>query len=57
MAGPGEPTRDPEEALRVAVVAAVQAGDTGRARALLDVLDAKPSPAVVVTLKSKKVLG
>jgi hypothetical protein len=41
---------DPDEALRGAIVAAVYAGDTGRARALLDVLDAKPSLTPVSTL-------
>ena len=45
-AGTGFP--DPDEALKVAIVAAVWAGDTGRARALLDVLDVKPSAVRVI---------
>jgi hypothetical protein len=36
---------DADEALRVAIVAAVYAGDTGRARTLLAILDRKPSAA------------
>jgi hypothetical protein len=39
---------DPEEALKVAIVAAVFAADTERARALLDLLDAKPTVPVLV---------
>jgi hypothetical protein len=46
---------DPDEALRLAIVAAVYAGDTVRARALLDVLDAKPATAPVLTLKPRRV--
>jgi hypothetical protein len=55
--GPTEPPRipaDPDEALRVAIVAAVYAGDTGRARALLDVLDAKPERGAVLALAQRK---
>ena len=39
---------DADEALRVAIVAAVYAADTRRARALLDVLDAKPTTRALV---------
>ena len=44
---------DPDEALKVAIVAAVWAGDTGRARALLDVLDVKPSAMRVIPTPTK----
>ena len=41
---------DPDDALRAAIKAAVDAGDLGRATALLEVLKATPKPAVVLTL-------
>jgi hypothetical protein len=44
------PPLDSDEALKIAIVAAVHAGDTVRARALLDVLDATPSVAPVLAL-------
>jgi hypothetical protein len=41
----------------VAIVAAVYAGDTGRARALLDVLEAQPTTAAVIPMTSKRIPG
>jgi len=51
------PSLDPDEALKVAIVAAVCAGDTKRARALLDVLDARPAATPVVALTSSQPRG
>ncbi len=45
---------DTDEAIRTAAKLAIDAGDLGRARALLDLLDAKPKPAAVLTLASKR---
>jgi hypothetical protein len=50
----GPPPLDPDEALKIAIVAAVHAGDTARARALLDVLDGTPSVAPVLALRPKR---
>ncbi len=48
---PAEPSpADPDAALKGAIGAAVAAGDLARARALLDVLEASPRPATVLTL-------
>ena len=53
-----EPQRiDPDEALRVAIKAAVDVGDVARARALLDILEAKPKPAPVVRLEARRGKG
>ena len=45
---------DPDEALRVAIKAAVDAGDTARAMALLEVLRSSPKPALVVDLAARR---
>lgn len=50
----GAPWPDPDAALRVAIVAAVHTGDTRRARALLDVLDAKSTSASVLSIGRKQ---
>lgn len=50
----GQPTTDPDEALRVAIKAALDAGDLARASALLEVLKASPKPATVVQLAPRK---
>jgi hypothetical protein len=44
------PSLDTDDAIRVAAKLAIDAGDIGRARALLDALDAKPKPATVLSL-------
>ena len=44
---------DPDEALKMAIVAAVSAGDIGRARALLNILDVKPSVVRVIPTPTK----
>jgi hypothetical protein len=41
---------DADEAIRTAAKAAIDAGDLTRARALLQLLDAKPKPAPLLTL-------
>ena len=43
-----KPSVDPDEALREAVKAALDAGNLARVRALLDVLEAVPAPAATV---------
>lgn len=48
---------DTDEAIRSAAKLAIDAGDTARARALLDLLDAKPKPAPVLTLARKNRTG
>ncbi len=48
------PPNDPDEALKLAVKAAVDAGDTARAMALLEVLKATPKPAPVVRLEERR---
>jgi hypothetical protein len=45
---------DTDEAIRAAAKLAVDAGDTKRARVLLDLLDAKPKAAPVLTLASRR---
>jgi hypothetical protein len=45
---------DPDEALRAAINAAVDAGDVARAMALLEVLKASPRPAAVVDIASRR---
>jgi hypothetical protein len=47
-------TVDTDEAIRAAAKLAIDAGDTKRARALLDLLDAKPKAAPVLTLAAVK---
>jgi hypothetical protein len=42
---------DPDDALRVAIKAAVDAGDLARAAALLQVLADEPKPAPVLSLR------
>lgn len=49
-----EPRSDPDEALKTAIKVAVDAGDTARAMALLEVLRASPKPAGVVDLASRR---
>ncbi len=50
-----KPSVDPDEALREAVKAALDAGDLARVRALLDVLDGTPSaPRGVVRLADRR---
>jgi hypothetical protein len=48
---------DTDEAIRAAAKRAIDAGDTARARALLDLLDAKPKQATVLTLAPSKLRG
>lgn len=48
-----EPT-SPDAALRVAIKAAVDAGDLARASALLEVLRATPKPAPVVDIATRR---
>ena len=45
---------DPDEALRTAIAAAVDARDFDRVRALVVVLESSPKPALVLTLASRK---
>jgi hypothetical protein len=45
---------DTDEAIRAAAKLATDAGDPNRARALLDLLDAKPKQASVLTLATWK---
>jgi hypothetical protein len=45
---------DADEAIRTGAKLAIDAGDTKRARALLDLLDAKPKQATVLTLATSK---
>jgi uncharacterized membrane-anchored protein len=45
---------DTDEAIRAAAKLAIDAGDTTRARSLLDLLDAKPRTAPVLTLATKR---
>jgi hypothetical protein len=45
---------DPDEALELAIKAAVDAGDVARAMALLEVLQSAPRPAPVVSLVRSK---
>jgi hypothetical protein len=45
---------DPDEALRTAIKAAVDAGDFDRARALVAILEAAPKPAPVVDLATRR---
>jgi hypothetical protein len=47
-------TADTDEAIRAAAKLAIDAGDTKRARALLDLLDAKPKAAPVLALATKR---
>jgi hypothetical protein len=47
---------DPDEALRVALKAAVDAGQWGRARALTELLANPPKAAVVVDLATRRKL-
>jgi len=44
---------DTDEAIRIAAKVAIEAGDTKRARALLDLLDARPKPATLLTLAER----
>ncbi len=48
------PRNDPDDALRVAIVAALDAGDYDRVRALVVVLENSPRPAPVLTLATRK---
>jgi hypothetical protein len=48
---------DADEAIRTAAKLAIDAGDVQRARALLDLLDAKPKPAPVLALATRKPPG
>jgi hypothetical protein len=43
-----KPSLDPDEALRMAVKAALDAGDLARVRALVDILEGSPAPAAAV---------
>jgi hypothetical protein len=45
---------DPDEALKIAIKAAVDAGDVARAMALLEVLKGAPKAAPVVSLVRSK---
>ncbi len=45
---------DPDDALRAAIKAALDAGDLARAGALLDVLRSAPKPAPVVVLEERR---
>ena len=49
-----EPRSAADEALRVAIVAALDAGDFARVKALVAVLEASPKPAPVLTLATRK---
>jgi hypothetical protein len=50
----GATTGDADAAIRAAAKVAIDAGDLERARALLDLLDARPAAATVVTLASRR---
>jgi hypothetical protein len=45
---------DTDDAIRTAAKLAIDAGDLDRARALLDLLDAKPKTAAVLALAGRK---
>jgi hypothetical protein len=47
-------TPSTDEAIRAAAKLAIDVGDTTRARALLDLLEARPKPAPVLLLATKK---
>lgn len=49
-----KPDNDPDVALRAAIVAALDAGDFDRVRALVAVLESSPRPAPVLTLASRR---
>jgi hypothetical protein len=48
-------TADPDEALRQAIKAALDAGDLARVRALLDVLDPPRAPVVELARRNREV--
>lgn len=48
------PRNDPDDALRLAIRAALDAGDYDRVKALVGVLESSPRPAPVLTLASKR---
>jgi hypothetical protein len=48
------PKPDPDEALRAAIRAALDAGDLDRVTALVDILRASPKPAPVLELAGRK---
>lgn len=52
--GPPQPTSDPDDALKNAIVAAVHGGLFDRARALLDVLANTSAPAAVIDLRERR---